>query len=65
MSQEGGIDRTMEDALGDPDELVGFGDERRQAAEAEQRIEGDTEGERVTKAAQEVAEGDPQETTER
>jgi hypothetical protein len=63
MSQDGGTERTTDDALGDPDELVGPGDARRQAAEAEQMVEGDTEGERLTKAAQEVAEGDPQQTT--
>lgn len=45
MSHEGGLERTTDDAIGDPDELVGQGDERSQAAEAEQRL---------------VGEGDPQ-----
>jgi hypothetical protein len=46
MSQDSGVERASSDPTGDPDELVGPGDERRQAAEAEQRL---------------VAEGDPQE----
>jgi hypothetical protein len=62
MSQDRGIERKMDEALGDPDELVGPGDERRQAAEAERTVEGDSESERLSKAAREVAEGDPQES---